>query len=113
MISEQGAILIATVYPIGLLLLLIEGVGAFGAFVELFGRKLRWLALALIVLVTSSIVTSIALCISAVSSGTRLDGFYAVVVGTSGAILGVFFSFAVGLLLVRGIPALTSNSDAD
>ncbi|TWX37135.1 hypothetical protein ES689_10660 [Frigoribacterium sp. ACAM 257] len=116
MISEQGAILIATVYPIGLLLLLVEGVEAFEAFIHLFGQRLRSLGFFVSVAEITAVTMSIAFCVYSVSSGTALDGFQAVVVSVSGGLLMFLFALAAGSLLGRGgisIDRLRSSKKSD
>lgn len=72
MISEQGAILIATVYPIGILILAVDARTAMPRMFHDFPRVRRTLAVAMSTTVGLALF-SVYLCIASVSSETPLD----------------------------------------
>jgi len=102
MISNDGAALIATLYPIALLLLGFES-RALLRVIRPAGPRARQLLTLLLVIPLTLSVASTWICVLAVSSSETLDGFGAVVVAVTGVILAVEVSLAIGMSIASSI----------
>jgi len=99
MISEQGAILLATLYPIGLLVVAVEARGTRRADVQEGRSVMAVVTTVAQVAATFFSAWAIVICVFTVSSGVTLDGLAAQVVGWAGAFLAVVVLVALMRLL--------------
>ena len=95
-ISPDGAALIATVYPIGILILAVEARAALVAIVQQMSRGVQVFMATFIVLVVALSSGAVVFCVQAVSSGSTLGGFDFWFVSLPGYALGVLVSGALG-----------------
>jgi hypothetical protein len=97
-ISLDGAALFATVYPVGILILVFE----MRALLNWLGRRYltghwrRFIVGMTLVVVVFCATGSTAACLIAVSAGVALAGFLAVVVGVSGFALYICICAGIG-----------------
>jgi FtsH-binding integral membrane protein len=80
MISTDGAALIATIIPIGLLLVGVEARSDLNFFVRKMSERVRYVLAAVMGAVTGLSLFGVVLCVAAVARGEALSGPFAVVV---------------------------------
>lgn len=104
-ISLNGAALIATVYPVGILILTFE----IRALLRMLGAEILkrlWLQMIFALVVSSVVATAIAstyLCVNAVSSNVALGGTAADFIFVTGLALGLAVSLGVGATIMMQV----------
>jgi hypothetical protein len=101
MISEQGAILIATVLPVALLVVLVEARPAFRAFLPKWPKWAKYIGGFVLAVVFGQVLWAEWLCITSVASGKSLEGFEAVSVSVAAYSLGVLTWLALTGLIAN------------